>query len=65
MNEYIYDSQKQLYLGLDPDTTTKLWAVDTKGAHQFARQEDIDLVLALLNNEEQPFRYVARKNEEI
>lgn len=65
MNEYIYDSQKNLYLGLDPDTTTKFWAVDTKGAHQFARQEDIDLALCLLNTPELPFRYVARKNDEL
>lgn len=65
MNEYVFDSQKKLFLSLDPDTSLKLWVVGTDSAHEFARGTDIDLVLALLNTEEQPFRYVSRKNEEV
>lgn len=63
MNQYILDTQTDLWLGYDPATDVIIWVTSQDDAHAYHDETALNIQLATLNTESQPFRYVGRPGD--
>ena len=63
MNQYILDTQTNLWLGYDPATDVIVWVTTQDTANKYNDETDLNIQLATLNTEIEPTRYVGRPGD--